>query len=168
MNSQNKPQSPYAYTTYHTEEDQHNGGESQFRRVYDIPEGTRNVYVAFTPGKFTSGGTANEARLQSFRFSINNEDVLGREVPMYSPLYYELINQVHVNKGVRLKSLDSKTFAPLSSVGRGNSNGTELQVLSCPVPISNQVQKLGLELNTGAVGGLPATHVLYFERLKAM
>jgi len=168
----NSAPSPYPFVTYMAEEDNYPASQN-FNRNYDIPAGTRNVYILFTP----QNSVSRENNLGSYRLTIDNEDVYGRVVNYNSALHRDLINQVFTNRGDRVKSLDQKVFNNRTSRGgrkggatnHGGPQGSEVRVIALPCPIKNDVQKLGVELagfdNTGAPSNLAGRHVVYYERL---
>lgn len=168
----NSAPSPYPFVTYMAEEDNYPASQN-FNRNYDIPAGTRNVYILFTP----QNSVSRENNLGSYRLTIDNEDVYGRVVNYNSTLHRDLINQVFTNRGDRVKSLDQKVFNNRTSRGgrkggatnHGGPQGSEVRVIALPCPIKNDVQKLGVELagfdNTGAPSNLAGRHVVYYERL---
>ncbi len=174
----NKVVSPYNYVTYHAEEDVYNVLTKTFTRNYDIPAMTRNIYILMRPIN-TTVSISRDANLKEYRLAINNEDVLGRPIRYNSSLHRELINQVMINSGKRIASLDQKAFAGRASLlggkagvtGHGSDDGISLEMIMCPVPFSTNVQKLSVELN-GFDDANPPTpqdlggsHVVYFERI---
>lgn len=168
----NSAPSPYPFVTYLAEEDNYPVAQN-FNRNYDIPAGTRNVYILFTP----QNSVSVENNLGSYRLTIDNEDVYGRVVNYNSTLHRDLVNQVFTNRGNRIKSLDQKVFNNRTSLmggkagatGHGGVQGSEVRVIALPCPIKNDVQKLGVELkgfnNVGAGADLGGRHVVYYERL---
>lgn len=173
----NSAPSPYSYISYSSEEDIYTP-LANFRRNYDIPSNTRNIFVLFQPAA-TSSSISQSANLNSYRVTINNEDIFGREVNYRSALHHELVSQAFINSGDRIKSVDERAFNSVASLlggktfalNHGSDRGKELKMLCFPCPLSGDVQKLGLELNgfTDAnppvAADLTGRHVIYYERL---
>ena len=176
----NSAPSPYSYVSYSSEEDIYTP-VSNFRRNYDIPANTRNIFVLFQPNTaaLSSSSISQAANLNSYRITINGEDLFGREVNYRSALHHELVSQAFINSGDRIKSIDERAFSGAASLlggkagatNHGRDQGTELKMLCFPCPLSGSVQKLGLELNgfndanPPADADLTGRHVIYYERI---
>ncbi len=170
MDSQAKEQSPYSFTTYHVEEDQFSETAQQLNRNYDIPANTRNVYVMFGRASQPHCNLSVCPTLTSYRFAVDNEDILGRAVNYDSPLHKELINQVFTNSADRIHSMEGVAFANQASVASANSSGHGITMLALPVELKNVVQKLSVELQGSGAGGKGLGGRLYFfyERIKSV
>jgi len=180
LNSQEREISPYTYTTYMTEEDNY-AATADFRRNYDIPPMTRCIYVMFTPQNSDSRETNIDNGF--YRFAIDNEDVLGRDININSPLHLDLLNQSFTNSGHRIRSLEGRVFFSRThrTNGAHNTSGTDLEaaagarpvvLLAVPCDIVPRIQKLTLELGgrnaVGASVNLAGRHVLYYEQIKSV
>lgn len=178
VDNSNSAPSPYSYVSYSSEEDIYATATKEFRRNYDIPPNTRNVFVLFNPVD-NSRSISRNANLNSYRITINNEDIFGRVVNYRSALHHELVSQAFINSGDRIKSVDERAFSGVASLlGRktfatnhGSDAGRELKMICFPVPLSGSVQKLGLELN-GFDDAVPPNpqdltgrHHIYYERI---
>jgi len=170
MDSQASEQSPYSFSTYHVEEDQFSETAQQLNRNYDIPANTRNVYVMFGRASQPHCNLSVCPTLTSYRFAVDNEDVLGRSVNYDSPLHKELINQVFTNSADRIHNMEAKAFANQASVASANSSGHGITMLALPVELKNVVQKLSVELQGSGAGGKGLGGRLYFfyERIKSV
>jgi len=170
MDSQAKEQSPYSFSTYHVEEDQFAETAQQLNRNYDIPANTRNIYVMFGRASQPHSNLSVCPTLNSYRFAVDNEDILGRAVNHNSPLHKELINQVFTNSADRIHSMEEIAFANQTSFASGNSAGHQITMLALPVELKNVVQKLSVELQGSGAGGKGLGGRLYFfyERIKAV
>jgi len=173
----NSAPSPYSYISYSSEEDIYSP-LANFRRNYDIPPNTRNVFVLFNP-QVNPSSISQSANLNSYRVTINNEDIFGRVVNYRSALHHELVSQAFINSGDRIKSVEEKAFSGVASLlgsktfatNHGSNSGRELKMICFPCPLSGSVQKLGLELNgfndanPPVAQALTGRHHIYYERI---
>ena len=126
------------YTQFLTQSDQFSN-QTTLHRSYYLPPQTTNAYIvmpssdigvvgATPPSNFSD--ILGCARLEHYRFSINNEPVTNREIPFMpvpnilgaaknakcdhgSSLHYQLISETMMNAGTRFNSLNEAVFDQL-------------------------------------------------------
>lgn len=149
----------YTYTTYMSEADSF-PATSRANRLYQIPAGCKNVYVVVGNSP-TQEARSGDQHLASYRFSIDNKEIVPRPVRVGSAIHYDLINQVYKNNGANVHSLLEKSF----DVQTGAFGGVKNQMLAFPVPFKAVPQSLQMELSTDA-NNLVGSCIVYFEVVK--
>lgn len=155
--------SPFVYATYLSERDSY-APRLQLVRNYQIPPNCRNVYVFFSPNDRES----NDPHLESYRIAIDNVDIVGRRVNLFSPLDTDLKTSAISNSGERLRNLEEKTFNLYASSHNNLDIGFSIDTIMFPVPLKpNQTQQLSLDIKAADGQLLSGEHIIYYECLKS-
>lgn len=150
----------FTYVEYKSDRDTY-AARTSLVRNYEVPPNCRSVYVFFTPEQRES----IETHLQSYRVSIDNEDIIGRRVNTFSTLDMDLKNGTLTNSGLRVRSLEEKAISTFASRSQGNDTGTSIHSIMFPCPLKPNSQRLTLDLQADG-GDLAGDHIIYFECLK--
>lgn len=151
----------FTYVEYKSDRDTY-AARLQLVRNYEIPPNCRSAYVFFTPEQRESF----ENHLESYRISIDNEDIIGRRVNLFSPLDLDLKSGTLTNSGLRVRSLDEKVVQTFASRSQGNDGGNHIFAVMFPVPLKANSQRLTLDLQAATGQTLQGDHIIYFECLK--
>lgn len=150
----------FSYVEYKSERDTY-AARTSLVRNYEIPPNCRSAYVFFSPEQRES----REVNLASYRIAIDNEDIIGRRVNVFTPLDLDLKSGTLTNSGYRVRSLIEKTINTFASRSQGTDAGTFIHSVMFPVPLKANSQRLTLDLQASG-GNLAGDHVIYFECLK--
>jgi len=152
----------FTYVEYKAERDTY-AARQQLVRNYEIPPNTRSVYVFFTPEQRESF----ENFLQSYRVSIDNQDIIGRRVNVSSSLDMDLKSGTLTNSGLRVRNLEEKVISTFASRSQGNDAGSAIRAVMFPCALKPNSQRLTLDLEAVTGQQLSGDHILYFETLKS-
>ena len=152
----------FTYVEYKSERDTY-AARLQLVRNYEIPPNCRSVYVFFTPEQRESF----ENQLESYRVSIDNEDIIGRRVNLFSSLDLDLKSGTLTNSGLRVRSLEEKAISTYASRSQNTDGGNSIRSIMFPCPLKPNSQRLTLDLSAAAGQTLAGDHIIYFECLKS-
>ena len=152
----------FTYVEYKSERDTY-AARLQLVRNYEIPPNCRSVYVFFTPEQRESF----ENQLESYRVSIDNEDIIGRRVNLFSSLDLDLKSGTLTNSGLRVRSLEEKVVATFASRSQNTDTGSSIRSVMFPCPLKPNSQRLTLDLSAAAGQTLAGDHIIYYECLKS-
>ena len=170
INANPEPQGEMVYSAIMAQEDQFSSTATSFNRTYDIPANTKNIYLMFN-----NNGDARilseSNNLTGYRLTVDNEEVVNREVKVNAPLHFEQIQQVFMNNGQVLGDLRAfikDVFQGKVDGGstRANPNNPTPVVVMSPYPFKAVPSKLNVELNgSGALGG---NIIVFSETVKTL
>jgi len=156
---------PLIYSTYMAQNDSYAAANSASRN-YTIPPLTRNVYIIFD-----TDIQSNEAHLSTYRITVDNKQVVNRDVHVRSPLHYELIQQVFTNNNAVLHNITERFNNVISSLNRGGAgerlNSRLQNMIMFPVKFKQVEQRLVVELNAAATQDLVGRHAIYMEIVRS-
>lgn len=110
--------------------------------------------------------TVSRDTLDTYRVTIDNEEITNRAVQVNSPLHFDLLQQTFMNAGDGIHSIMSKVLrinADDLKPGGANNLGHEIKIIAFPVPFKPVSQRLNLELEAVAAGTLLGQHVIFSE-----
>lgn len=157
-----KAPSKMNYTTLMSEDDTY-GSITRLSRNYHIPPACKNVYVCFSQNGISA---SSSNKVKSYRVTIDNEDVTGRDVTMHSPLHKELIVQTFMNNGEPIKNmLESQPLLFANKLNNGTvaQKGLDAAIIAFPVKFVNRRQTLNLSVEAITGQTLHGYHTLYYE-----
>lgn len=159
----NSPQSEnLVYSTFQSQEDTY-PAILEINRNYEIPENCKNIYIMFNTQPLS-----NEAQLSKYRLTIDGKEVTNRAVDFQSPLHYELINQVFLNNGDNLHSLNEYVYNLFNSAAKGGTAVNQSFMIAIPVPFLPRPQRLGVVLTANTGQTLTGKHIIYSEVVKSL
>jgi len=156
---------PMVYSVMNAQEDSYPAAGSA-NLNYLIPENCKNVYIAFNTHILSS-----EANLKSYRLTIDNKEIVNREVEVESGIHYDLINQVFANNNKKVGSIKEVIQDLAKSATDGNAdraNNEKFVMIMAPVPFKPVPQRLGVELNAVSGQNLSGSHIVFSECLKKL
>ena len=159
VNNEPATNAPLVYTTYLAQEDSY-PASARIQRNYEIPANCKNVYVMFNTY------TVSRDTLDTYRVTIDNEEITNRAVQVNSPLHFDLLQQTFMNAGDSIHSIMSKILrinADEVKPGGANNEGHEIKIIAFPVPFKPVSQRLNLELEAAAAATLLGQHVIFSE-----
>ena len=159
----NSPQSEnLVFSTFTSQEDNY-PAINEINRNYEVPPNCKNIYIMFHVNP-----SSNEPHLSQYRLNIDGKEVTNRAVDFQSPLHYELINQVFLNNGENIHSLDEQVYEIFNSVAKGGTTLSPCFMVACPVPFLPRSQRLGVQLTATTGQTLLGKHIIYSEVIKSI
>jgi hypothetical protein len=158
VNASPDSESSLIFSSMMAQEDQFSNTATSFNRTYDMPANTKNVYLMFN----NSGDAkilSESNNLTGYRLTVDNEEIVNREVKINSPLHHEQVNQVMMNNGKKVGDLrafikDVFNGEVAGDAGRAGANNVTPVVVMSPYPFKPVPSKLNVELNgSAALGG---------------
>tara|TARA_R110002073_G_scaffold155312_2_gene310607 strand:+ start:8839 stop:10422 length:1584 start_codon:yes stop_codon:yes gene_type:complete len=152
MNPTNVP-NQLTYYTYKTEEDNLNN-RIVVNKNYSVQGDCENVYIGFGGDLVETTaiqGTANSADISSYRFQLNNVDVVNRSIQPHLAIHNDLIRKTYLNNQRKLKAIGHTGM----SLEKENGNNITLSsAIMTPLIERDDLEQsiLGLELNCVTAG----------------
>jgi len=156
VNNEPASNAPLVYTTYLSQEDSYPASQ-RIQRNYEIPPNCKNVYVMFNTY------TVSRDTLDTYRVTIDNEEITNRAVQINSPLHFDLIQQTFMNAGDQIHAIANKINILNTSSVANDDASKELKIIAFPVPFKPVSQRLNLELEAPAAATLLGQHVIFSE-----
>jgi len=155
---------PLTWSTYIVQNDSYAVANSSSRN-YTIPPFTRNVYVMFDTNIIS-----NEPHLDKYRLTVDNKQIVNRDVVHRSPLHYELIHQVFSNNNANLHNLTERANNVIASQNRAGegANAILINTIMFPVKFKQVEQRLVIELNALSAQNLTGRHAVYMEVVRSV
>ena len=145
VNNPSNVPSQLSYYTYSLEEDNYSGRDTNSKN-YHIDDNCANVYVGFGSDILSSlDGGGNF--IENYRITQDNIDKYGRNIEYNRPLHFDVVSQVYLNNGRKLKRILNELF---ETDQENENNLVDVDKLAFPVNerTDNQQSILGLEVNT--------------------
>ena len=142
------------YTTWTLERDGNQGALVQnFKKQYQFESQTQNMHVCM---KSQAGGLFSDINnMTDYRVTIDNEPTTNRDVNSTgggrTPLYYHQEDRANLNSGGMLKDLSEKDIVT-AFANVNNGNISEKKHIVEPLPVSNQMKLVELEINFSSDG----------------
>ena len=135
-----------SYTTFTLEED--NGGtRNNFIKTYELEPECRNIFICFGPDIISVLGG-----ITTYKITIDNEDVTERLIKHGSAEHKELIRKFFDNSGRPMRRVKEQSFNNDSQLDVQNYEAGALEIIACPVPITESEKLLHLEINATGTG----------------
>lgn len=140
------------FRTFHTERDAGGSGTSH-KRQYDFEPNA--VGMMWCGLRFTDD-LYSQARMTSYRISVNNELTTNRDVVIRTPVYYDRASRYFTNSGKEIKSL---TLARISRTGTNDSgqvSDTDLNDFEVmkpifeTLPLTNELKLVEVDITADA------------------
>ena len=146
------------YTTYQSQEDTV-PASSSINRTYQLPPNTTNVFVMFNNPIISS------ERLETYRLSLNGEDVTQRAIKYKSPLHYDLLSNTFFNQGKLLGSIEELKYT-VSGVYNSADTQEPVVILGAPVKLSPNPTQLTLECTAETGQTFSGKVIVYSEVIR--
>ena len=162
VNNDPEPQPKLVYSTFIAQEDSYPVALTSHRN-YMIPPNTKNVYVIFSKTIHSE-----EENLDSYRITVDGEQVVNRSIKVGSPIEQDLVSQVFMNNGEAVHDLARLGLDIFGTRGaatdqRSSADNPEIQLIMFPVKYKGVGQILNLELEAAAGQTLRGNHIVYSE-----
>ena len=165
VNNDPEPQSKLVYSTFIAQEDSYPAAASSHRN-YMIPPNTKNVYVIFSKTIHSE-----EEDLESYRITVDGDEVVNRSVQVGGPIEQDLVSQVFMNNSEVVHDLSRLGLDVFGTRGaatdqRSSADNPEIQLIMFPVKYKAVGQIMNLELNAAATKTLRGNHIVFSEVIR--
>lgn len=153
---------PMRFKTFHTERDAGGSGTSH-KRQYDFEP---NAVGVMWCGLRFADDLYSQARMTSYRISVNNELTTNRDIRVRTPLYYDRASRYFTNSGKEIKSLQTSRISRPGTDDSGQSADIDLNdnLIFCPIfetlPLTKDLKLVEFHINTSNTGDLE--NLVYF------
>jgi len=147
------------YLTYTTEEFATATQIVNFQRMFELEPNCMN-FMCLTPVDNNRIGNNSEAKIDSYRFSLNNKDLTDRDITLFTPLYHDRLSMTLLNSQYDIESINDGS--PANS-HRANTKYTTLEdrttILGNPVPLTQQPKLLQINIDCDGTAGVDTLNI---------
>jgi len=117
-------------------------------------------FMCLTPVDNNRIGNNSEAKIDSYRFSLNNKDLTDRDITLFTPLYHDRLSMTLLNSQYDIESINDGS--PANS-HRANTKYTTLEdrttILGNPVPLTQQPKLLQINIDCDGTAGVDTLNI---------